>query len=264
MSAAVALENVALGVVTAKEARRLIQQVLQDLSHASVKSVYVAVRSWVWKALDSRRRDAELREWHRLIKATAGILRADYLEDALRLETLHELIAESISVSERFTAQRVVEKQHVKDVLYTIHHSPDARLSRKEIMQAVGLNQANLTRILNMMAMAALVRRLPCGKEAEFELTRLGIDWASRVPDAEVIDRVKQRFHRAGLDANFIEIIPRVQTAFSRTTDSLEVVRISSHSFLDQATLPWEGSNELRRQLRAIVPEPSNGPREYA
>jgi hypothetical protein len=115
-----------------------------------------------------------------------------------------------------------------------------------------------------MMSMSALVRRLPRGKEAEFELTRLGIDWASRIRPEDVTDRTRREVERNVSGQMFVQCFPRLDTTFSKTSRSEEVVKISSHAVLGLENLGFGELNDLRQQLRWIAPEPMTSARENA
>lgn len=58
-----------------------------------MEDAYLALRAWVWKALDGRRRYPELREWADILDAASALL-AEQGQAALaeRLTALHDLL----------------------------------------------------------------------------------------------------------------------------------------------------------------------------
>ncbi|MGE8131804.1 hypothetical protein ACQKQD_33225 [Methylobacterium sp. NPDC080182] len=140
----------------------------------TMQQAYAAVRAWVWKALDGRRRDPELREWFDVLKRVTAFLRTKDAALAERVVALHELVHESIAVSEQFPVESVLKRRHVRDVLMMLVSAPGGRVDRAGIGSSLGLKQGNLTRILNMVTKAGLAERAVYGKQAEFQLTRAG------------------------------------------------------------------------------------------
>ncbi len=175
------LDDIALGDVTSAQARAALAEALRDGDDGTMQRAYAAMRAWVWKALDARRRDPELREWFDVLKRVAALLRTRDAALAERFATLHELVHESIAVSERLPAADVLKRLHVRDVLRLLATEQGGRLDRAVIGHHLGLKQSNLTRILNMVTAAGLAERVEHGKHAEFQLTRAGMAAAARL-----------------------------------------------------------------------------------
>lgn len=167
------LAEIALGAASLDAARRAIDEALRDASAQTARSIYGALRAWVWKALDGRRRDDELREWFDLLRRVSGALSERHSGVAERVAALHDLIYESISTSEVLTPVEVLRRQHVRDVLSLVL-SAGGKMDRSRIVDALDLKQANVTRILNMMTLARLMERTVYGRNAIFQLTKLG------------------------------------------------------------------------------------------
>jgi predicted transcriptional regulator len=150
--------------------------VLGQPSDELLQDAYLALRAFAWKALDQRRRDPELREWDDLLGATATLM-AQQGQPALaeRLTALHELLSESVAVSETLAAQDITRRQHVAEVLDVLA-SKGGQANRSAIGAQLSLGQANLTRVLNLMLAAGLIERTSLGKEAVFSLSRNGLD----------------------------------------------------------------------------------------
>jgi hypothetical protein len=56
--------------------------------------------AWVWKAIDRRRRDDGLGEWFDVLRRPSAALAESHPTEANRIGVLHDLIYESIFVSE--------------------------------------------------------------------------------------------------------------------------------------------------------------------
>lgn len=168
------LDDIALGDVAPAQARAALSKALRDGDPRTTQQAYAAVRAWVWKALDGRRRDPELREWFDVLKRVAAFLRTKDAALAERVVALHELVHESIAVSERLPVESVLKRRHVRDVLKMLASAPGGRVDRAGIGSGLGLKQGNLTRVLNMVTEAGLAERAAHGKQAEFQLTRAG------------------------------------------------------------------------------------------
>ena len=170
------LNSIARAEASAAQARETLLAVLGQPSEELLQDVYLALRAFAWKALDQRRRDPELREWDDLLCAAATLM-AQQGQPALaeRLTALHELLSESVAVSETLAAQDITRRQHVAEVLDVLA-SNGGQANRSAIGGHLSLGQANLTRVLNLMATAGLIERTTLGKEAVFSLSRRGLD----------------------------------------------------------------------------------------
>jgi DNA-binding MarR family transcriptional regulator len=180
--AKITLDDIALGEVGPGEARAAISAALGTLTPEIAQKIYTNLRAWVWKAINGRRRDTELREWYDILKRAGSYLADDYQPLAERLHVLHELIYETISVSEVLPIREVLERRHVREVLAMLRDTPRHKLNREQIGMRLRVKQANLTRILNLMSSCGLIERATHGKQAIFELTSSGIE---AVPPAD-------------------------------------------------------------------------------
>ena len=170
------LNSIARAEASAAQARETLLAVLGQPSEELLQDAYLALRAFAWKALDQRRRDPELREWDDLLCAAATLM-AQQGQPALaeRLTALHELLSESVAVSETLAAQDITRRQHVAEVLDLLA-SKGGQANRSAIGAQLSLGQANLTRVLNLMSAAGLIERTTLGKEAVFSLSRGGLD----------------------------------------------------------------------------------------
>ncbi|MBV8649677.1 hypothetical protein, partial [Paludibacterium sp.] len=112
--------------------------------------------------------------WSDILEAAASLMaRSGQPSLGERIGALNDLISESISVGEVFGAVDVTRRQHVAEALRFLA-SNGGRAHRLDIGRHLGLGQANLTRVLNMMTAAGLVERSSLGKEAILVLSRAG------------------------------------------------------------------------------------------
>jgi len=181
------LDGIALGEATPAQAREAIGAAFREGSPQAAQRVYTVLRAWVWKALNGRRRDPELREWFDILKRTGAYLSSDHKSQAERLQVLNELIYESISASEIQTPSEALKRQHVKHILIMLFNAQNKQIERSEIGTQLRLGQANLTRVLNLMASSGLVERVKFGKQAIFQLTTLGVHEAQKIKDYQSV-----------------------------------------------------------------------------
>jgi DNA-binding MarR family transcriptional regulator len=176
MAQGVSLNGIASADASPAQAREVLLSIFGQPTPDLLRDVYLALRAWVWKALDQRRRDSDLRAWNDSLGA-ASTLMAQHGQPSLgeRITALHELLSESIGVGETLGAVDVTQRQHVAEVLDFLAAS-GGQANRSAIGERLGLGQANLTRVLNLMSMAGLVERSRLGKEAIFALSRAGRD----------------------------------------------------------------------------------------
>ncbi|MGY2811947.1 hypothetical protein [Bradyrhizobium sp. USDA 4506] len=181
----VAFDDIALGEASPAEARHVIRAALADGSARAAESVYRALRAWTWKCLTDGRRDEELRIWHEIMARTGAYLEVEHRTFADKIGVLKELISESITASERLSVQEVLQRGHVRDILMEIFREPNRRAYRAALLRNFGLGQANLSRVLNLMTVAGLIRRTSFGKHAAFSLTAVGLRAAKLIAEAE-------------------------------------------------------------------------------
>lgn len=168
------LEDVALGDLGHAEVREIISRSLADLDDRSVQKVYTALRAWVWKALNERRRDQELRDWYHMLRSYSAGLAKSHPAHSERLRVLYELIYESISVSELLPVSEVLTRSHVSIVLQRLDRAPLGMLSKAQLMASLGVKQSNLSRIMGLVRNTGLVSKTQVGKAAFYVLTAEG------------------------------------------------------------------------------------------
>ncbi len=176
MTIGLQLDAVARADITPGAARETLADLLTSVHTPKVlEDVYLALRAWVWKTLDQRRRDAELREWHDILGATASLIAGQSTALAAKLDALQELIGESVVAGERLNVQDVLRRHHVREALAFLE-TQGRSATRQAIGEKLRLAQANLTRVLNLMVAAGLIERSTHGQHASFRLTVTGIE----------------------------------------------------------------------------------------
>ncbi len=101
-----------------------------------------------------------------------------------RFRAFYDLIQTSISTSKAMSAQEVMRREHVKEILQLLYNADGRPIEKTVIAGRLNLKPSNLTRILNMMADARLVERTSYGKQAQFGLTREGMATVSKIAPA--------------------------------------------------------------------------------
>jgi DNA-binding transcriptional ArsR family regulator len=171
------LDAIALGEASPAQAREALEAALGG----APESACTALRAFVWKALDRRRRDTELRDWYDLLRRVEGRLAAAGSPLAERVRVLGELIEESMAVAARLPVEQLTRRLHVEALLRLLAAEPPAGVERARLGEALGLAQANLTRVLNLVLAGGLVERVPHGKAAIIRLTPEGRTVAQRL-----------------------------------------------------------------------------------
>lgn len=191
------LESIARGEVDAAVARSQIDHHV-EVNRDFTKPYSVLLR-WTWLALSERRADDDLRHWHRLIRdlaaqaakgeplaaenAPAAAPGADLAE---RLHALSDLIRVSIGMQTRPDKARLLTRAHVPTILQALYERQNEAVARDDLLQAVALKTANLSRILTLLTLEGLVERQSDGRTARFRITGEGIrhlrDYQTRQP----------------------------------------------------------------------------------
>ncbi|MFT8657005.1 MAG: hypothetical protein ABF785_09955 [Acetobacter papayae] len=168
--------------VSLEDARKGISELPETLDESGAANLYLAFRSWTWKVLDQRRRDDELREWVDLIRrARLRVGRSSWRYH--QFETLAELLAESVAVAVRLPVSDVLGLRHAREILMAIRAHKAQRMTKKRLMETLGLQQSNLWRVINHLSAAGLIESQIQGRERSYALSRLGMQ------EAEVIAR---------------------------------------------------------------------------
>lgn len=220
------LDKIATGEVSVTVASKLIKTTMEELTESKVQKLYTVLRAWVWKALNERRRDSELRRWHALISQTSAYLEDDYSCHAERIRVLHELVHESISVSIVYSFPELAQRSHVKEILSYLYVSPERSLPRQELQAKLGLKDPNLTRVLTMLSSSGLLERSARGKEAVFSLTKDGAEHAQSLPHGSLVSG-----HKNEAEEHLIEEwTSRTRTTTITRTHTWKIAMTTAHS----------------------------------
>ncbi|MEJ0050163.1 MAG: hypothetical protein WDN02_02920 [Methylovirgula sp.] len=168
------LEQIEMGNATAAEARAVVSKLLRDGSEASVSRLYDALGAWLWKALDGRRRDEELREWFDIFRRSSASITENHSAYSERFRAFYDLLEMSIATSMVADPTRVLSRQHVVQVLQILRRAGSRPVEKTIIAQTLGLGPENMSRVLHMMSNARLLERTTYGKKAFFAITREG------------------------------------------------------------------------------------------
>jgi hypothetical protein len=184
------LEQIETGEASAKEARQAIAELLEEGSEKSFERLYATLGAWLWRALEGRRRDDELREWFDVLRRVSAALAPKNAAYAERFRAFYDLLQMSINTSKVVSADDVTKRQHVVEILRILDAAGLRPVEKAAIAQTLGLKPANLSRVLHMMTDARLVERTSLGKSARFSLTR---DGAVALAEKDVEGRQRDR-----------------------------------------------------------------------
>lgn len=190
MSTTLSMDCLAFDEVDATQARTILWKALNDALER--EKAYVSLSRWTWRILVERRLDVDLRDWHRLILDFAGTLsrresgtcarsrgeRHAPLEPKAigeRLKAFADLVAEQIRAAEAARPEELTRRAHVAEVLSALAGAPGEHLEREAIKEKSGLKDANLSRLLTLLAANGLVERHARGRNASFRITQRGL-----------------------------------------------------------------------------------------
>lgn len=136
--------------------------------------LYESLRVLTGRLLADRLGSEELRAWHSAIDAISA--QFDGLDEPwfARMEALAHLLHDRVGLIEARPVEDVLRRQHVRAVLEALGAAGRNTLTRAEIKGALGLEEANLSRVLTLMVDAGLIERHRLGKAALFALSSIG------------------------------------------------------------------------------------------
>jgi predicted transcriptional regulator len=188
MSLAIALEDLALGEVTLEEGATVVGSILSRLDERSSHDLYEALRSWVWKTLEARRRDDELSGWMDLFSRASSRIENHSKELSIKIEGFMELLHTSVMTAGAAAERDPLERKHVKQALRIIYRG-NGRVRRKQLMDALGLKAPNLSRVMTPLQDDGFVMREVMGREIFYRLTMKGYEAALPLVAHEAIRR---------------------------------------------------------------------------
>jgi predicted transcriptional regulator len=256
------LEALALDEMSPPAARKLLRTMLRG-EKPVVGAIYSAFARWTWRVLVERRLDEGLRDWHRLILDVAAALtslrRGDDAAAAIptpeRFLALADLVRESISAAQAAVPTELLQRAHVAAILHALAGQSPAFIDRKAIAAAAGLKDANLSRILSLLAANGLVEREARGRAAAFKITRKGLTATGLMSEpAESADSRTGRHKTSPSRRPVAAAEERAQASDSPNFIRLEVLRdqrpprISVPSFRLRPSDPAEAPLQFRYQ----------------
>lgn len=185
MNLALALEDISLGEANLDDASRTVEALLGAVDDRKAHELFDALRSWVWKALDTRRRDEDLLAWVEMFGKTASFLEDEWPYLGLKLEAYADLIQMSVMRAGARRGRDLLRMKHVRDVLEAIQKTHGVR-QRKTLRTALGVSDPNLVRIVSPMIDEGYITREENGREVSYRLTEKGSKACRR-------DRVSKR-----------------------------------------------------------------------
>src|SRR6266404_5424445 len=111
------LESIESGEASPREARSIINEILKEGSSKSHQRLYGVLGAWLWKAIDARRRDDELREWFDIFRRTSSAIADKDPVYSERLRAFYDLLQTSITTSKMMSVQEVMKRQHVQEII---------------------------------------------------------------------------------------------------------------------------------------------------
>jgi predicted transcriptional regulator len=249
------LDDIALGDIAIGDAQKVVFEALTKLDRTSAQRIYAALRDWLWKTVNARRRDEELSEWYDLMRRAAARLSTEHKDLSERITALYELLYESVAVSEALPIESVVKRKHVQGVLNILAVAHRGALDRVQLQTILGLNQANLSRIISMMEASGLVERTISGKHVRVALTRTGAAFAETNVASETSLSVSYT-ERA-------EFIPTIHERVRRSLNTSRGVAVY-HSHVDSDTIVSldRRGNEVMRGFLAFEKQDGDTSRE--
>lgn len=167
------LDDIATGEATLESGAAAITHVLDHLDDENVDELFSALRSWVWKTLESRRRDDELVDWIDLFGRVAAYLENQWGALATKLEAYVELLQASVMVAGAAATSDPLKRKHVRTILSLVYRS-GGKLRRQQLLEGVGLKDANLSNIIAPLRDRGWIQREMDGREAIYRLTERG------------------------------------------------------------------------------------------
>lgn len=170
----VELERLESGELMLDEAFVLVGGAKDGAAEPMAHQWYRALRGWTGRALGNAYSAEELRGWHELIETVAAAVQFEG-DWSVRLDVLKELVFERIGMIENRSPSEIVQRRHVVPLLRALAEAATGTLARRSLMTLLDLQQANLTRVCNLLVDAAMVRRHSEGPSASFEITLVGM-----------------------------------------------------------------------------------------
>ena len=215
------LDKITRGDASPSEARRILKTIFTEEGgerQKIVRAAYDTLLRVTWQTVHDRRHDAKVQEWAELMASFAAFIREDNNEYSYKSKALQDLLSVSMAAAHFNSAERIIERQHVKDILLMLANAPNHCLDRKVIRSRMGLLQANMSRILNLIVSSNLIERVAEGRSYRFRLTAFGRvkaeDLAARARRAETkAQKQEYQSNNKGLPTPIVKTPPAKTTS---------------------------------------------------
>lgn len=182
----VCLEAMGRGEVGPAEAWLTLRELLKENASEFADHVYFALQEVAWRLSGSRRSEPEAAGWQAVFGRARTMLELAGQDAAShKVDALADLIARSARFAEMQPLDDVLGRRHVAALLRVLA-AERGRAARGVVLEATGLGQANLSRVIAMLEAHGLVRREMSGREADLILTEIGSAALARLPEGVV------------------------------------------------------------------------------
>lgn len=161
------------GEMSVEGAAALVDEVVDNAMHDQLKVLYAALRTCVWRLLDSRQRGARLEGWLNVINHASGRLAAVDSVLGLKLSAYTELLHSSLVQSELERRKEPLRRKHVREIVLCVFRS-GGEAAKKDLLKELGLKEANLTRLMGPLTDRGWFERKQVGREVSYRLTEKG------------------------------------------------------------------------------------------
>jgi len=191
MDTKISFASIRMADLSASEAWDMLGPIVEKADSKVAAQIGDALRQWAWKALDRRRRDAELREWIDVLNRVEAFFVDRFATVAAKIELLSELIHESVAVTEMAEPQELLRRKHVSRILGALAAREGAWVQRTALMESLDIKPANMTRLMGLLLDMGWTEQLIDGREVRYRAAAEGLaqaqnlePWQSAAADA--------------------------------------------------------------------------------
>lgn len=181
MDTKISFASIRMADLSASEAWDMLGPIVEKADSKVAAQVCDALRQWAWKALDRRRRDAELREWIDVLNRVEAFFVDRFAPVAAKIELLSELIHESVAVSELAAPQDLLRRKHVARILDALAAREGAWVQRTALMESLDIKPANMTRLMTLLLDMGWAEQLVDGREVRYRAAAEGLAQAQNL-----------------------------------------------------------------------------------
>ena len=188
------LHRIRTGEASPKEARAVVRDLVAAADPSGYSALYAALRSWTWKAMQTRRFDAELSEWFDVLRGASAATAKRDARVSHYLQGLAHLVDDSLRYGVTHHTALLLTRSHVGEILALVARH-NGRIERDRLVEALGLTDSRLSQLLSELTIAGALERQKEGRYARFVLTDTGRElletWSAlrRSPqDADEVD----------------------------------------------------------------------------